>query len=431
MVDFDALKTAINGLKSWTSGKLDSVARKVQGDLDDKVDKVDGKNLSTNDYTTTEKEKLAGVEEGARKFDYIWESESGCQCFNSDKNVATADFAHAEGYSTSATAKYAHSEGYRTTAAALAAHSEGYNTEVKAQYAHTEGFQTRVTSTGLYGHAEGNGTNTSGAAQHTQGKFNVIDASGKYAHIVGNGTSDTVRSNAHTIDWKGLGWFAGGLKIGGTGQDDSSAASVATTADVADAISALGNIWRYKGAVSTADDLPTSGNALGDVYYVAADSSGYVWMSDTDGTERWEQLGPMMDLSNLGSSAGTVLWTNDNIGGTVTGDTAEVGDISGYSHVEIVSVYSGWNGGVYTSAHMYSDMDFTFASCEGHMSFVGERGKYDTIAVMSASYADGAFTFNIWEHNTIFENGAYVDEDETDPDMFSLSIQPYKIIAYK
>lgn len=35
--------------------------------LDDKVDKVSGKGLSTNDYTTTEKTKLAGISEGANK----------------------------------------------------------------------------------------------------------------------------------------------------------------------------------------------------------------------------------------------------------------------------------------------------------------------------------------------------------------------------
>ena len=34
-------------------------------DLDDKVDKVDGKGLSTNDYTTTEKNKLSGIASGA------------------------------------------------------------------------------------------------------------------------------------------------------------------------------------------------------------------------------------------------------------------------------------------------------------------------------------------------------------------------------
>jgi len=33
-----------------------------------KVDKVEGKGLSTNDYTTTEKEKLAGIDEGANAY---------------------------------------------------------------------------------------------------------------------------------------------------------------------------------------------------------------------------------------------------------------------------------------------------------------------------------------------------------------------------
>lgn len=41
-----------------------------------------------------------------------------------------------------------------------------------------------------------------------------------YAHIVGNGTSDTERSNAHTLDWEGVGWFQGGLQVGGNAQDD-------------------------------------------------------------------------------------------------------------------------------------------------------------------------------------------------------------------
>jgi len=60
---------------------------------------------------------------------------------------------------------------------------------------------------------------------------------GKYLHIVGNGQSyknesdETVieRSNAHTIDWEGNAWFAGDIKIGGTGQDDTETKTLATT----------------------------------------------------------------------------------------------------------------------------------------------------------------------------------------------------------
>lgn len=35
--------------------------------LGEKVNKVEGKDLSTNDYTTAEKEKLVGIEDGATK----------------------------------------------------------------------------------------------------------------------------------------------------------------------------------------------------------------------------------------------------------------------------------------------------------------------------------------------------------------------------
>lgn len=39
----------------------------LQTNIDKKVDKIEGKVLSTNDYTTTEKNKLAGIESGANK----------------------------------------------------------------------------------------------------------------------------------------------------------------------------------------------------------------------------------------------------------------------------------------------------------------------------------------------------------------------------
>lgn len=61
--------------------------------------------------------------------------------------------------------------------------------------------------------------------QCVQGKGNIVDSENKYAQIVGNG-DDANRSNAHTLDWDGVGWYAGGLKVGGTGQDDAEAQDV-------------------------------------------------------------------------------------------------------------------------------------------------------------------------------------------------------------
>ena len=40
----------------------------VDNKLNSKVDKVSGKGLSTEDYTTAEKNKLSGIEEGANKY---------------------------------------------------------------------------------------------------------------------------------------------------------------------------------------------------------------------------------------------------------------------------------------------------------------------------------------------------------------------------
>lgn len=45
---------------------VDAAQATLQGNIDKKVDKVAGKGLSTNDYTTSEKNKLAGIAEGAQ-----------------------------------------------------------------------------------------------------------------------------------------------------------------------------------------------------------------------------------------------------------------------------------------------------------------------------------------------------------------------------
>lgn len=50
--------------------KLKTVLTKVKEKLADKVDKVSGKQLSTNDYTTTEKNKLAGIAAGANNYSH-------------------------------------------------------------------------------------------------------------------------------------------------------------------------------------------------------------------------------------------------------------------------------------------------------------------------------------------------------------------------
>lgn len=59
--------TVLGGVKIGTNMSIDSTGA-ISPVLTSKVDKVDGKGLSTNDYTTSEKTKLAGIADGANKY---------------------------------------------------------------------------------------------------------------------------------------------------------------------------------------------------------------------------------------------------------------------------------------------------------------------------------------------------------------------------
>lgn len=132
--------------------------------------------------------------------------------------------AHAEGYNTRATGDASHSEGNGTTASGINAHAEGEGTSAQGRASHAEG--KNCEAVGDYSHAEGIGTFARADAQSVIGKYNEKDINWNYVHIVGNGNSDADRKNIHTLDWNGNAWFAGNLKIGGTGPDDPSAKEV-------------------------------------------------------------------------------------------------------------------------------------------------------------------------------------------------------------
>lgn len=68
-------------------------------------------------------------------------------------------------------------------------------------------------------------------------------------------------------------------------------------ADLQEQVNSFGNVFTLKGSVATISDLPATNNNVGDVWYVEAEAVGYVWIDD-NGTERWEQLGMPVDLSN-------------------------------------------------------------------------------------------------------------------------------------
>lgn len=213
--------------------------------IENKVDKVSGKGLSTNDYSTADKEKLAGIDDGANKIvvDDALSSASENPVQNKiikseldkkapldspkftgsislgrtgdigESSVAMGNLVEASGIAAVAfsngKAKGDHSfaEGDGTASGSYS-HAEGANSTASGNGSHAEGISE---ASGLYSHAEGI-TTAHGDYQHTEGRYNLDDEEGTYAHIVGNGTSKYQKSNAYTLDWDGNGEYAGTMK---------------------------------------------------------------------------------------------------------------------------------------------------------------------------------------------------------------------------
>ena len=170
-------------------------------------------------------------------------------------NVASGNYSHAEGSSTSASGSSSHAEGSSTIASGNYSHAEGNGTRASGNYSHAEGSSTSASgssshaegggtsASGSSSHAEGSSSHAAGRSQHVQGEYNIIDplydvnnpnVRGKYSHIVGNGTNINNLSNAHTLDWDGNAWFQGNVYVGGTGQDDTVAKRLLTEDDLQD-----------------------------------------------------------------------------------------------------------------------------------------------------------------------------------------------------
>ena len=259
----------------------------IKEEIGGKVDKVQGKGLSSNDYTAEEKTKLSelptkteldtdlsGKEDTANKvttldsnvtdtqypsakavYDELVKklntdeavgkkTEQGGEVFNDyENNVASGKYSHAEGFRTIASGRNSHAEGADTEARQDCSHAEGYNTTAGGICSHAEGYSTTAggnshaegsytKANAMCSHTEGDSTIASGKYQHVQGKYNKEDTKDKYAHIVGNGTSDSKRSNAHTLDWDGNAWYQGDIRVGGTSYDDGKTVETRTTISI-------------------------------------------------------------------------------------------------------------------------------------------------------------------------------------------------------
>lgn len=190
-----------------------------------------GKGLSTNDYTTAEKEKLAGIDMSTKadKTDTVLNTTLsmgrkanttvGANSTALGLDVtASGSYSHAEGQDTVAQGLYSHAEGlggtyesdgttYTSVAAGSGDHIEGWKCIAGPGQpgCHAEGYQTRSTggashsegcntlSSGSHSHAEGDTTTSSGHGAHSEGGNTV--ASNNFSHVEGYSSTSSGHSS--------------------------------------------------------------------------------------------------------------------------------------------------------------------------------------------------------------------------------------------
>lgn len=249
------------------------VWEKIKNALTGKVDKVDGKGLSTNDYTSAEKTKLAGIEAGAQAnvLEGIQKNGTNVTITNKIANIAipttsatspkmdgTANVGKEDTY---ARGDHVHpTDTSRASASDVTALTDRVG-DLEEAVGSGGSVDSKITSAiqGLDSSISASSNQAISAVTITDGK---ISASSKV----------TIPTNTNQL---------------------TNGAGFQTASEVNALISsALTTVMDYKGTVATVTDLPATGNKNGDVYHVTATDGEYAW----NGTE-WEELGSTIDLS--------------------------------------------------------------------------------------------------------------------------------------
>lgn len=287
------------------------VWEKVKNGLSGKVDKVDGKGLSSNDYTSDEKTKLAGVATGAQVNVIEGVQKNGTTVTPTNKIVnitvptATSDLTNDSGFITSSdipegaagSTTTPKMDGTATVGTELAfargdhIHptdtSRASASDVTSLTGRVSDLETAVGSGGSVDSKIATaiqGLDSSVSATTNQAISSVTITDGK----ITASTKVTVPTNTNEL---------------------TNGAGFQTASEVQTAINtALTAAMTYKGTKATVAELPASGNKTGDVWHVTADGGEYAW----DGTN-WQELGSVLDLSDYVEDTDLVAITSTEI----------------------------------------------------------------------------------------------------------------------
>lgn len=102
----------------------------------------------------------------------------------------------------------------RDLKAGYAAAVFGRNNQALAMGSLAQGYGAIVLPGAAYSDAIGSEVVAGSPNQIIRGKWNIVDRGREYILILGNGTGPNSKSNAHTVDWKGNGWYQGDVFVG-------------------------------------------------------------------------------------------------------------------------------------------------------------------------------------------------------------------------
>lgn len=282
--------------------------QKIKALLAGKVDKIDGKGLSTNDYTTAEKNKLAGLK------NYTHPTTSG------NKHIPAGGSANQIlGWSADGTAKWVNEKD--TTYSVMSGATVDADGKSGLVPSPTKGAQRWLDSTGAwttppnttYGAASTTSAGLMTAADkkkldgiatgankyvhpsytaHDSGLYKItVDATGHVSAVtavakgditaLGIPSTNTTYNDA-TQSTHGLMSTADKKKLDAFGEASTYALKSDITA-----------MYRYKGSVASYDKLPTSGQIIGDVYDVG-NGMNYAWNG-----EKWDGLGQVFTIDAI------------------------------------------------------------------------------------------------------------------------------------
>ena len=306
------------------------VWEKIKNALSGKVDKVDGKGLSTNDYTSDEKTKLANVATGAQVnvLEGIQKNGTNVTITNKIANISvpttTNELTNNSGFITLADVPEG-AAGSTTTPAMDGTAAVGTETAfARGDHVHPTDTSRASASdlSALDGRVEDleeavgtggsvdskittaiQGLDSSIAATTNQAIASVTITDGK----ITASTKATIPTK--TSELTNDSNFATTSAIPTNNNQLTNGAGYQTASDVSTAINnALTSAMTYKGTKATVDALPTTGNKVGDLWHVTADGGEYAW----DGTN-WQELGSVMDLSDYVEDTDLVAITSTEI----------------------------------------------------------------------------------------------------------------------